>query len=29
LSNGEQTPYLYNSPSMITYGLVLASILLL
>jgi hypothetical protein len=29
LSNGEQTPCLYNSPSIITYGLVLASILLL
>jgi hypothetical protein len=29
LRSGEQTPCLYNSPSIITYGLVLASILLL
>jgi hypothetical protein len=29
LSSGEQTPGLYNSPSIITYGLVLDSILLL
>jgi hypothetical protein len=29
LRSGEQTPYLYNSPSIMTYGLVLASILLL
>jgi hypothetical protein len=28
LRSGEQTPCLYNSPSIITYGLVLASILL-
>jgi hypothetical protein len=29
LRSGEQTPCLYNSPSIMTYGLVLASILLL